>query len=132
MTRPAGIMPGQRMIAGMCMPPSRTDDFAMEQWCIAQPLAAIVVGEDDERVVGDTSGVNCLQDFADALIGALKHRRVFRTCAGIGVVRLQMRGFADGDRVLTGRLYASARRCNAPTCKKDQRHARGCNRRHGA
>ena len=51
-TRPAGMCPGQRRIAGTRMPPSQTVPLWWKSGVVArQPFAAVVVGEDHDRVL---------------------------------------------------------------------------------
>src|SRR5262245_61513137 len=49
----------------------------MEQWCIArQPLAAVVAGEDHERIRCELQSIERPEYTADPLVGAFEHRDV--------------------------------------------------------
>ena len=61
---------------------------------MGEPLAAIVVREDDERVLRQVEALERAQNLADASIGSFEHGHVLRAHARPVVVRLHVAGIA--------------------------------------
>ena len=76
-TRPAGIRPGQRTIAGTRMPPSHRVPFRWKNGALRDSaLAAVVVGEDNDGVPRELQPIQRLENPTDAVIGPLKDCRI--------------------------------------------------------
>ena len=85
--------------------------LAVEQRRVArEPLAAVVVREDDDRVREPSRGCRARQDLADAVVGALEDLDVFvRACSSI-VERLTCRPWSARDGRRVGNLIRPVRR----------------------
>ena len=82
----------------------------MEERRVArQPFAAVVVGEEDERVAGQAQLLQHAGDPSDALVGALDHRHVVGPRARVLLVRLHEPRVSRRDRRLVGHLERPVR-----------------------
>ena len=76
------------MTIGTRIPPFPYRPLAIEQWpAVRQPLAAVIVREDHDRVVREPETFERLQDFPDALIDGFHHRSVVGTSGGAVLLR---------------------------------------------
>ena len=62
-----------------------------------EPLATVVVGEDDDGIVGEAQAVERAHDVADAAVRALQNRHVLRTRARVLVEWTQVSAMIDGN-----------------------------------
>jgi hypothetical protein len=78
----------------------------MKEWRVArQPLAAVVVGEDDERPFPQTETVDRRENPSDAAVGMLHHRDVLGARARRLIVALQVTSVVAGHRRLARTWY---------------------------
>ena len=84
--------------------------LAVEERRVArQPLTAVVLRVDHQRVAREVVAIERRQDLADALVGALEHRDIVRTGAGVGIMRLNEPRVTGRDRRLVGHLERPVR-----------------------